>query len=299
LKFVPNSVTRSIASSVLKAKVNSPHIFFVGGVIGIVGGTVLACRATLKVSETLEEFQDDISSVKALGESRKNEEGSEYDDGEYYRDLAYVYVKGTYNVAKLYGPAVVLGAISIAALTGSHVTLARRNTALTAALTTVTKAYDQYRKRVKAELGPEKELDIYHSVENKVVTLGDGSKEVVKIADPNSWSPYARFFDEASPYWEKNAELNRLFVQCQQNYTNNLLQARGHVFLNEVYDMFGIERSQAGQVVGWVLGEEGDNYVDFGMFDAYNRDFVNGAERSILLDFNVDGVVFHKIEDLK
>ena len=61
--------------------------------------------------------------------------------------------------------------------------------------------------------------------------------------------------------------------------------------------MLGIPRSQAGAVVGWVLGE-GDDYIDFGMFDGNNmatRDFVNGYERSILLDFNVDGVIYDLI----
>lgn len=108
-------------------------------------------------------------------------------------------------------------------------------------------------------------------------------------------SPYARFFDEASANWVKDPEINHIFVQCQQNFANNLLIARGHLFLNEVYDMLGIDRSSAGQVVGWVISGDGDNFVDFGMFEAHSARFVNGYERSILLDFNVDGVVVDKI----
>lgn len=37
---------------------------------------------------------------------------------------------------------------------------------------------------------------------------------------------------------------------------------------------------------------DNDNFIDFGVFDGDRpraRDFVNGYERSILLDFNVDG----------
>jgi hypothetical protein len=64
--------------------------------------------------------------------------------------------------------------------------------------------------------------------------------------------------------------------------------------------MLGIDRSKAGSVVGWVITKEGtgDNFIDFGVFDGDNpraRDFVNGREGSILLDFNVDGVIYDKI----
>ena len=61
--------------------------------------------------------------------------------------------------------------------------------------------------------------------------------------------------------------------------------------------MLGLERSSAGQVVGWVMNNDGDNYIDFGMFEASSSRFVNGTERSVLLDFNVDGVIYDKIQE--
>jgi hypothetical protein len=98
-----------------------------------------------------------------------------------------------------------------------------------------------------------------------------------------------------NPNWQKNSEHNKLFLKCQQSYANDMLQARGHVFLNEVYSWLGLEHSKAGAVVGWVINSDGDNFVDFGIFDPGNSRFVNGQERSILLDFNVDGVIYDKI----
>jgi hypothetical protein len=294
MKLIPNSVTRSIAGQVLKTKANSPHIFFGLGVAGVIGGTVLACRATLKLRDALDTIEEDVKDVKALHETRK-ENSVKFDEGEYYKDLAYVYGRGTGRMIRLYGPAVAVTGLSIVALTGSHVTMTRRNVALTAAVGTVTKAFQDYRDRVREELGPERELDIYHAAENKVVELPDGTKEIAKIVDPNKMSAYARFFDEYCSAWEKDEELNKLFVGCQQTYANQKLQAQGFLFLNDVYDLFGIPRTRAGQVVGWVLGGDGDNYIDFGMFRAHNSDFVNGRERSILLDFNVDGVIIDKV----
>lgn len=296
MKVVPYAVTRSIGNSILKTKSNSPHIFFAVGVAGIVGGTVLACRATLKLEDTLESINDDISAVKDLYESKKDIDAPGiYDETEHYKDLAYVYSKGASKLVRLYAPAVVVGVASVGALTGAHVQLTRRNAALTATVGMLSTAYEAYRDRVREELGTEREIDIYHAVDTTVVTNPDGAKEVVKVVDPNKLSDYSKFFDESCSAWEKDAEINRLKVQHEQNWFNEKLRARGHVFLNEVYDAFGMERTSAGSVVGWVLGGDGDNYIDFGLFDAYNSRFVNGLERSILLDFNVDGVIFDKI----
>jgi hypothetical protein len=292
VKALPQSVTRTASRQALVLRKQSPHILFVAGIGGIIASTVLACRATLKLNDTLDEIQLDMKNVKEL--KHMSMADGTYVIEDWRRDTAYVYTKGTFKLIKLYGVPAVVGVISISMLTGSHIQLARRNTALMAAYAAVQKAYDDYRERVRNELGAEKELDIYHAVEppcDQDAELGPGEK----VVDPNKWSAYARFFDEHSRHWEKTPEHNRLFVQCQQNYANNLLQARGHLFLNEVYDMLDIPRSTAGQVVGWVIGDEGDNYVDFGIFEAANSSFVNGWERSILLDFNVDGVIYDKI----
>jgi Family of unknown function (DUF6353) len=293
MKIVPNKVSREFGRQVLVAKKNSPHIFFGAGIVGIIGSTVLACRATLKLEDNLSEFKEDIDGVKALRGNPLLQ--TAYSHNEQNKDLVYVYGKGTFSLVRLYGPAAILGVGSVGLLTSSHLTLTRRNHALMATVAIVSKAYEDYRSRVREEFGSERELDIYHSITSKRVDKGNGKTEVVKIADPNRWSPYARFFDEGSVNWKKSPEYNRLFVQCQQNYMNHLLQARGHVFLNEAYDGLGIERSSAGQVVGWVLDQGGDNYIDFGIFEVHNREFVNGQERSILLDFNVDGVIYDKI----
>jgi hypothetical protein len=292
-----NSITRRFNRSILVSKKQSPHIFFAAGVIGAVTSTVLACRATLKLSESLDKIKTDVDNVHALNPEKQESDTDivRYPTDQYRKDLGYVYGKAALEITKLYGPSIVIGVASIGALTGSHVQLTRRNSALMAAYAAVQQAYLEYRERVKQELGPERELDIYHAASFEVVENADGKKEEVKVVDPNKYSPYARFFDEYSQHWEKDPELNRLYIQCQQNYANNLLQARGHLFLNEVYDMLGVDRSKAGAVVGWVISDVGDNYVDFGIYEAYNGRFVNGFERSILLDFNVDGVIYDKI----
>lgn len=294
---LPRVLTLGVGRTILKFKKQSPHLFFAAGVAGSVASTVLACRATLKLSETIDEIQADVKSVKALeGNINQGSFDDElYTKDDHEKDIIYVYAKAGLKIGKLYAPAAIVGVVSISALTGSHIQLSRRNTALMAAYTAVQEAYDNYRSRVRDQLGNERELEIYHATSTEIVKSEDGKKEETKSADPSRWSPYAKMFDEYNSNWNRDPELNRLFIQCQQNYANNLLRSRGHIFLNEVYDMLGTERSKAGAVVGWVIGPDGDNFIDFGIMEAYNHRFVEGIEPSIILDFNVDGVIYDKI----
>ena len=295
MRFVPNTITRSIATSLLKTKKNSPQLFFGVGIVGVVAGTVMACKATLELPDTLEAFDEELGELKEQHTRRVENPTDDYTEGDYKKDVAHVYTKNVLQVARLYAPAAAVSGVALGCLTGSHVTLRRRNAATTAAFATVATAYDEYRKRVQGELGRERELDIYHAAENRIIHTPDGTTEVIKVVDPNKWSSYARIFDESCSAWEKGVGVNRIYVQAAQNYFNSRLQVRGHVWLNEVYDHFGFEHTREGAIVGWIIGGDGDNYIDFGMFDAYNAGFVNGDERSIILDFNVDGIIFDKL----
>lgn len=293
LKQMSNALTSKVGRQVLTAQKNSPTILFAAGVVGIVGTAVLASRATLKLEAVLLETQKNMAVVQAANTPLYTEEDRR-------QDMALLYVKGGISVAKLYAPALVVGALSVAALTGSHVILNRRNVALTAAYAAIDKGFREYRERVIGELGADKDREFRFGYEDREIVEESKTGPVVKtIKAPGSESAsvYARFFDESSRSWSKEHSYNQLFVQCQQNYANDMLRSRGHVFLNEVYDMLGMERSKAGAVVGWVMGN-GDDRVDFGVFrgnDYMGQEFVNGNERSILLDFNVDGVIYDKI----
>lgn len=286
MKVIPTSVTQQFGRQILVAQKNAPRWLFVAGIIGVVGSSVLACRATLKLPEALDEFREELDEVKHDAINQGNVDHN--------KDVLYVYTKNTLRIARMYGPAILLGGASIAALTTSHVTISRRNVSLTAAYSGLQTAYDAYRERVREEVGKERELDIYQNARIEKVMV-DGVETDVRVTDPNKHSIYARFFDEGSRNWVKNAEHNLMFIKCQQNYANDLLQARGHIFLNEVYDMLGIDRSQAGQHVGWVISKTGDNFVDFGIYDESAANFIRGWEPRVLLDFNVDGVIWDKI----
>ncbi len=296
-RIVPNVISKNVGRQILQSRKHSPTILFGVGVVGVIATTVTACRATLKLEEVLEETKENFVTARTLRDNKN----VTYTERDYQKDVGYLYVRSAVAFTKLYGPTFVLGVTSIGALTGAHNILSKRNFALTAAYAAVEKGFNEYRQRVVEELGEDKERELRYSSETRTIVeeTKQGPKKVeVKRASPWAGSVYARFFDEYSTSWSRTPEYNLLFIRCQQNYASDLLHSRGHVFLNEVYDMLGIERSKAGAVVGWVLDPEGDNFVDFGVFNGDSpraRDFVNGREGSILLDFNVNGVIYDRI----
>lgn len=283
-------MTRTLGRAVLQTKKNSPHIFFAAGVVGVAGSAVLACRATLKLEKELDHIKSEVDFVKAA---------PGISDQERQRLLAVKYGRGAGRLIRLYGPSLALGAAGVAALAGSHVQLVRRNSAISGALALVSQAYDDYRGRVRDEVGEEKELDIFRSITTQEV-IEDGKKHKIKSVGGGR-SPYARIFDESSPYWQNDPELNLMFLRCIQQYWNDRLHAYGHVFLNEVYEALGFEHTSPGAVVGWIRNEthdpaKGAGFIDFGIYDLTNGRFVNGMEKSVLLDFNVDnGTIWEKI----
>ena len=301
--------SRLLGNASLQFRKHSPEILMVAGVVGTVASTVLACKATLKVNEVLEEKKNTIDAIHTCLEN----ETIEYTEEDSKKDLTILYAQTGIKLVKLYAPAVILGALSITSIVAGHRILKKRNLALAAAYAVVDKGFKDYRKRVVERFGEQLDKELRYNLKAKeieeVVKDKDGNekveKKVVNVVDNenplNGVSEYAKFFDEVSTNWSKDPEYNLMFLRRQQDWANEKLKATGYLFLNEVYDMLGIPRTQAGQVVGWIYDTKnpnGDNYVDFGIYDVHSeakRGFVNGVERSILLDFNVDGVIYDKI----
>lgn len=297
MKFVPNAVSTKVARAILVGQKHSPTILFAGGVVGVVATTVTACKATLKVEDVLKEHEVKKSQAKAVFESVEHQK---YTEKDYKQDMLVLHVQTVVKLTKLYAPSILLGAASIAMLTGSHNILNKRNAALTAAYTTVEKSFREYRERVVDEYGEDKDRELYFGVKSETELTEDKNgpkkKQVKKAGGP---SMYAQWFDSQNENYSPQAEYNVLFLRGQQNYANQRLQAKGHLFLNEVLDDLGIKRVPEGQIVGWVLDADGDGYVDFGVFtdDGLNKfkDFILGVDGALLLDFNVDGPIWEKI----
>lgn len=324
---IMNSITRSFNKVGFKLKKHSPEILLVAGVAGTVTSAVMACKATVKANDILEETKEDLhglhlvsaaAGIKEIEDDYTEEDKQKidilskkdsvknYTINDLKKDTSIIYGQTAIKFIKLYGPSIALGALSITSILASHNILRKRNIALAAAYATIDNGFKEYRSRVVERFGKDLDRELKYNIKAKeieeTVTNEDGTETTVKnnveTADINEYSDYARFFDETCAGWTRDAEYNLMYLKQQQNYANDKLKAKGHLFLNEVYDMLGMQRSKAGQIVGWVYDEKnpiGDNYVDFGIYDIRNREkraFVNGIEKSILLDFNVDGNIY-------
>lgn len=310
-----NSVSRTVNKLGFALKKHGPDILVVGGTIATVAGAVLACKATTKLPEVTEKAKENVATIKAVAEAGKLADGTPYDDKDYKKDLTITYVRTGVDLAKLYGPSVIIGAAGLGCILKSHNIMRGRNMALAAAYATVDKSFKEYRGRLVERFGDELDKELKYNIKTKeveeVVVDEEGNettvKKTVKTIDNPNPSEFAIFFDEYCEGWTKSPDANKTFLMQQERWANERLQAKGHLFLNEVYDMLGAQRTQAGNIVGWKYDPRGidcgDNFVSFGIFDQCGlekyderkRAFVNGHERSILLDFNVDGDIFHDL----
>jgi hypothetical protein len=308
-----NSVSRTFHKVGFALKKHSPEILVVAGVVGGVTSAVMACKATTKVSAILEDTKKDIEGIHSvledpeLGDRYKKEYGEEYTEEASKKDLAIVYAQTGLKFVKLYGPSVVLGAASIACILGSNSIMRKRNAGLAAAYAAVDLGFKDYRNRVVERFGKDLDRELRYNLQAKeveeTVTNEDGTETTVKrtiqVVDPNlRHCEYTRCFDETCENYQPNADDNLFFLLQVQNWANEKLKAKGHLYLNEVLEMLGMQKTRSGQIVGWVYDENNpdcDCFIDFHIFDIHNPDkraFVNGYEKSIWLDFNVDGVVY-------
>lgn len=306
-KDILNKFSRKFNKFGLVCKKHSPEAFVVAGVAGMVVSTIMACKATTKLNDILEGTKHDIELIKDAAEHPETLP-EPYSQEDAQKDIALTYVQTGVKLVKLYGPAIVVGTLSMTSILMSHRILSKRNVALSSAFMALNTQFKDYRNNVISRFGEKIDKELRYGIKTKeveTVMIDENGNEVIEkqMVDeidkkPYEYSDYARFFDVGNPYWEKDPEYNLMFLKQRQQWANEKLQAQGYLFLNDVYEALGLEKTKAGHVVGWIYDEKhpiGDNYVDFGIYDIASkpaRDFVNGRERTILLDFNVDGNIY-------
>ena len=306
-----NKVTRKLYKVKFGLKKHSPEILVVAGTVGVVTSAVMACKATLKVNAVVDEAKENLNKIEVAGQKGVTEAGETYTEEDVKNETKIVYIQTGVELAKLYALPVGLGVVSIAAILGGHNILRKRNIALAASYTALFNDFKGYRSRVVERFGEQLDKELKYNLKTKeveeIVVHEDGTEEIVKkkeqvMDDPDGLAGYdsfARFFDDGCAGWDPNPEYSLMFLNQQQNYANDKLRRQGYLFLNDVYDMLGIPKCKEGQTHGWVYDEKnpiGDNFVDFGIYNISrrkNRDFVNGYEQVILLDFNHDGNILN------
>ena len=309
-----NSMSRKVHKFGFNVKKHSPEILAVTGTIGVVASAVMACKATTKLNDILEDSKEDIDLIHEKSEDIDFCEKHDYTEENTKKDLLIVYAQTGIKMVKLYGPSIALGTLSLGCLLQSSNILRKRNVALAAAYATVDKGFKQYRGRVVERFGDAVDRELRYNIKAKeveeIVVDENGNETVVKktinVVNQEDISEFGREFSQytvnrkgktiLNPYWQPDNDYNLVFLKKQEQYANQILRSKGYLILNDVYDMLGLPPTKEGHIIGWIYCEDeanpmGDNYVDFGL---NNNDvlFSDDDESSLVLDFNVDGSIW-------
>ena len=299
---IMKSVNGVASKTVMKLKKHSPEILVMAGIAGTVVSAVLACKATTKVAEILDETKGTLDTIHE-GMETGAINGQEYTTEDGKKDTVVVYAQTGMKLAKLYAPAIILGTLSITSILASNNILRKRNVALGAAYAAIDKSFKEYRGRVIERFGEQVDTELKYGIKAKKfeeieVDPETGKEKKVKktvmVADPNLQSDYAVYFDSKSRNYETNPDYNRMFLKAQQAFANDKLQTRGHLFLNEVLDDLDLPRTPAGQIVGWTKDGQ-DGYVKIRIVEVEREPEEGRHEPALLLDFNVEGNIWEKM----
>lgn len=288
MKYVPNAITRAVGRTVLRTQKNSPQLLFAAGLVGFGATVVLACKATLRLEDILVDTQKHVLETDRLKHQKDSAGVRRYSDDELNKDKAKIYFDATIQMGKLYAPAIVVGVVSVACLTKSHRILNERNATLTAAYVGLQKFLEDYRGRVREEIGGDRERDVYYaSTPVELVEDTDKGPKKVYGSSPKSKSPYSALFDDNNGNWQDAHEFNVNFLRIQEQLLTDKLRAQGSLLLNEVYDRLDMPRTPTGALVGWMIGHpDSDDFVEFDIQPLH--DF----HGTLMVDFNVAGPVY-------
>lgn len=302
---VVSNVTPKLGKVGLKLKSASPEIALGLGIVTGIAAFATACKASTKLDGIMKEHKEKTDKIHEYAARPEEEKEEKYTEKDEQHDITITCVQTGIKIVKLYAGPIALEVLSLGLIIKGHNILRTRNAALASAYAILNKDFKEYREGVIERFGKDLDKELHLKLKDQVIEkeVEDDKgkkkkvKETVKTSGLEGYSIYARFYEDGCRGWEKNPEYSLMYLKQQERFASDKLRSQGYLFLNDVYDALGIPRTIAGQAVGWIYDPEDptkDNYVDFGIFDVtkpHNGDFVNGYERSIILDFNVDGPI--------
>lgn len=299
MKYVPVSFSRFASRSLLKLNKNSPTLLVVSGVIGFGATAVLTARATRKIDPTLEQHKKNRMEIGYIPNKMATKEIRR----EKQIELLGLYCNTGMKLARIYAPAIAVGTLSTVSVLTGHNILHKRHLATMAAYSGLVEQFAAYRNRVARTLGSDAEFDIYNGAHGEF-KVDPNSEEGAGRLEPKfdkeqEYSYLRPWFDEANVHWSSDPWASYMFLKGVQSHMNDLLRIRGHVFLNEVLDALHMPRTREGAVTGWLHDTKiGDGYIDFGFMtgtDPNTVAFRNKLEKTVRLNFNIDGSIWQQI----
>ena len=309
LNNLANSLKKAARITKFKLKKHAPTIMIAAAAVGTVAGTVMACKATLKLEDTLDDIKNNVEDVKAdetlTEKERKNE-------------LTKTYIRGGMAMAKLYGPAVLLIGSSIGLNVGSHVIMKKRYGMAVAAATAIKANFDDYKNYIREKYGEEADFNAEHHITETKTTEGKGKNKKESITleiDPAELEHRIPFyFDQTCLEHSLDGDYDIMMIKQRQAEANIMLRRDGFVTYNKIRDMFGKAKTKWGDLVGWVYDPElngtGDvGYIDFRINDYIEnpkiKNYLNqdnsekGFDRRFYINPNIQGFLFDSMETVQ
>lgn len=305
-----NEITASIAGSLRES---SPVIGLVVGVGALISAGVVACIATRKSEEILDEHQEEIKKIK------KAKEEGKIDEKTASRQVGKTYLKTTGKVAVKMLPAVGLAVLGTAAIGGGykieHARLldTKEKLAITSSTLAATVAdFKAYRGRARERFGPEVDNELMYDIRKEQVEetiLDEKGKEkkvvheVTTVGDVGSrgCGIYARWFNKDCDAWVNDNYSNRYFLEEIERKLNQRLNTEGSLCVNQVYEEIGLKdpdfpdqplKTKPGQIMGWINDPEKIHQITIGLGEPVNQDFINGKTPDCLICLEPEGCVW-------
>lgn len=297
LSKITTTMSKTFAKAKFQVNKHSPEILMISGIVGLVGAAVWACKATLKTKSVIDDYRLDKIDIEGT-ESYINDDREmvEYTEEEKKKDLVELKVKTGLHIVKEYAAPVTISVLSITAIVVSNGIMRKRALALATAYATLDASFKKYRNQVIDRYGENVDKEIRYGITRKTISQettdekGKKKTKEVETTDINvPMDEYTRIFDSNNKYWDSDNDYIRRFLDSEESRANNLLRMNGYVFLNEIFDRLGFEKTKVGQVVGWEYAPDKDCYIDFGIYLIEN-------DHKAVLKFNPKGYILDKLE---
>ena len=267
-----------------------------GTILGVASFVSACIQAGKGLNDISKDHAERIAKVRAMDK----------DDPERGKETLKCYGKTLYRSARLMAGPLALFVASQVSFYAAYNNLNITNAGLAAGLAGLKKEYEAYQERTEKIVGKEVAEKIRYGAETKeiektVVDENGEEKVATEIADvvenPDG-SDFVKYFAKGNPNWDNSPDMNKFFLDCQQNLANDMLRTNGELTLNEVYEMLGFERTEAGMVMGWLFDKYhpfGENKVEFRKKRVHIPN-ENGKGYSIgyAIDFNIDGNIYEE-----
>lgn len=312
MKGIFNTFGKKIASFGgkvgMKVKKASPELLIIGGVACVIGGTVLACKATKKVDDILEESENTISQINDAQDLEDEAEDAAELESLIKKEIIKEKISCAGKIVASYAPAAALMTTGVAMIFTSHGIMKQRQATILAAYNAVDTAFRKYRERILAEEDG-KERDFYYMTgktrkqleeeldgdEALIADVNDRAEDIVALDHP--FGPYTFVFSRnTSDFWEGHGLSNLSTLRQAEQWGTDQIRLNGYVFLNDILKRLGMKETRIGQLAGWMKGY-GDDYVDFGLADDYRAADVDIdiMKKPIVLNMNCCGSVWEML----